>query len=212
MVARAQPMRRRTVAGLSNAAELRAALAEVPASDRDAWVDSLLGLNDIPADGPDLPAGGVPYLPCSVTTLLQVIDLAEITAEDVFVDVGAGVGRATMLVHLLTGASAIGVEVQQALVVEAQALASAFEAHRVRTIHGDAAAMPGSMTMGTVFFLYCPFSGDRLLRVLQGLEDIAASRVIRICCVDLPLPPQAWLEEPATVDGLAIYRSRPPNR
>jgi len=59
-----------------------------------------------------------------------------------------------------------------------------------------------------VFFLYCPFSGARLERVLDDLESIARTREIRVCCVDLPLPPRAWLALAAPPSGdLAVYRS-----
>ena len=59
---------------------------------------------------------------------------------------------------------------------------------------------------GTVFFLYCPFSGERLETLLAALPR---DHEIRVCCVDLPLPPCAWLTLESTSEGdLAIYRSR----
>ena len=79
---------------------------------RDAWVDQLFGLGAPPEDGPQLPVGCVPYLPCSVDALLRVAEHAPVRASDLFVDIGAGVGRAAALMHLLTGAPAFGVEVQ----------------------------------------------------------------------------------------------------
>ena len=64
------------------------------------------------------------------------------------------------------------------------------------------------MVIGSVFFLYCPFSGARLAEVLAALELLARTRPIRVCCVDLPLPPCAWLTPAAPPDGdLVIYRS-----
>src|SRR5262249_18543482 len=100
----------------------RAALLGVPAGERDAWVDRVLGLDGLPDDGPALPAGGVPYLPCSVEVLLRMVDEASVGSGDVFVDVGAGPGRAIALVHLLTGAAAVGLEIQPALVSAAHDL------------------------------------------------------------------------------------------
>ena len=46
----------------------------------------------------------------------QIIEHARIDATDVFVDIGSGIGRAAAIVHLLTGAKAIGVEIQPQLV------------------------------------------------------------------------------------------------
>ena len=189
-------------------AQFRQALTEVPPSERDAWLDRLLELDAIAADGPDLPRGCVPYLPCPVDALLRMVDQAQVQARDVFVDLGAGVGRAAALVHLLTGAPAIGIEIQPALVRAARELAARLSGLRFSPIEGDAARLAGSIAIGSVFFLYCPFSGARLERVLDDLESIARTREIRVCCVDLPLPPRAWLALAAPPSGdLAVYRS-----
>lgn len=189
-------------------ATFRDALLRVPRTARDAWVDRVLGLSDLPDDGPALPRDCVPYLPCGVDVLLRVVEQAPVRPSDVFVDIGSGVGRATALIHLLTGAGAIGIEVQPALVSASRDLAKRLGLSRVSTIEGDAAELARFITIGTVFFLYCPFSGDRLAKVLAGLEPIARTRTIRVCCLDLPLPSCSWLvPEPPLWADLAIYRS-----
>jgi hypothetical protein len=58
--------------GLEDPYLFRDALLRVPPGERDAWLDSIFGLGDLPDDGPDLPRGCVPYLPSSVDTLLRV--------------------------------------------------------------------------------------------------------------------------------------------
>jgi hypothetical protein len=189
-------------------AVFRAALTSVPPAERDGWLDLVLGLDTVPDDGPDLPQGCVPYWPCSVDALLRLVEHAGVQASDVFVDVGSGVGRAGALVHLLTGASAIGIEIQGALVLASRDLTTRLNVFRFSSVEGDAAALTGLITIGSVFFLYCPFSGDRLERVLDDLETIARTRQIRVCCVDLPLPYRSWLTlaSPPNAD-LAVYRS-----
>jgi len=195
---------------LHDRAAFRRALLDVPAGDRDAWVDLVLGLGELPGDGPTLPAGGVPYLASSVDVVLQMIDEAPIRATDVFVDVGAGPGRVTALVHLLTGAGAIGLEIQPELVGVARGLIARLGLARVACIEGDAAASAGFMVVGSVFFLNCPFSGGRLAKVLDDLESIARTRPLTICCVYLPLPERDWLSrEPGRSAELEIYRSAP---
>jgi SAM-dependent methyltransferase len=188
--------------------EVRTALTSVPATDRDAWLDLVLGIDALPDDGPELPRGCVPYLPCGVDALLRVVEQAGIETSDVFVDVGSGLGRAAALVHLLTGATAIGLEVQPALVVAARALTTRLNLSRLSFVEGDAAAVAGSIVVGSVFFLYCPFSGERLETLLAALEPLARARPIRLCCVDLPLPPCPWLTlaSPPS-DDLAVYLS-----
>ncbi len=185
----------------------RAALLSIPPAARDAWLDRVLGLGAPPDDGPELPRGCVPYLPCGVDALIEIVDSAEVGPTDVFVDVGSGVGRTMAFVHLLTGAAAIGIEIQSALVHAARAVARTVSS-RISNVHGDAVELTGSIAIGSVFFLYCPFSGERLQQILAGLEAIAQTRPIRVCCVDLPLPACDWLAaEPAALGGVAIYRS-----
>jgi SAM-dependent methyltransferase len=194
--------------GLQDPATFRAALLSVPPTERDAWVDLVLGLVELPDDGPELPRDCVPYLPCPVDALLRMVEQTTIRPSDVFVDVGSGVGRAATLVHLLTGAAAIGLEIQPELVRTARELAIRLLVSRLFYVEGDAAKLAGAITIGSVFFLYCPFSTDRLAKVLTNLEPIARTRMIRVCCVDLPLPPCSWLTlEPQMSGDLAIYRS-----
>lgn len=185
----------------------RAALEAIPRGQRDAWLDAVFGLDDLPPDGPELPRGCVPYLPSSVDTLLRTIALADIQERDVFVDVGSGLGRATAFMHLSTGAGAIGIEVQPALVRGARNLAERLQTDRVVVIEGDAVDLAQYMMTGSVFFLYCPFGGARLERVMAGLESIAKTRAIRVCSVDLPLPSLGWLQPVAASDNLMVYRS-----
>lgn len=188
--------------------ELRAALTSVPPIDRDAWLDVVFGLDEVPDDGPELPPGCVPYLPCPVDALLHVVDHTDVRSSDVFVDVGAGVARAVALVHVLTGAAAIAVEIQPALVRDARALMRRLRVDRVSIVEGDAPTLTGAMSTGTVFFLYCPFSGARLEALLDHLESIARARSIRVCCVGLAPLSRPWLAlitEPA--NDVALYRS-----
>lgn len=185
----------------------RAALLRVPPSERDAWLDSVLGLDELPDDDPALPRGCVPYLPCSVDALLRLVEHAEVRSSDVFVDIGAGHGRAALLVHLLTGASAIGIEIQPSLVRASRALSARLHLERFSVIEGDAAVLTRSVSTGSVFFLYCPFGGDRLEKVLSDLELIARTKRIRLCCVDLPIAPRPWLALVSESSDLAIFRS-----
>lgn len=191
-------------------AHFRSALLGVPPLERDAWLNQVFGLEALPDDGPELPKGCAPYLPCSVNALLRVVESAGIQASDVFVDVGAGLGRAAALVHLLTGASAIGLEIQPGLVLAARELTRRLNLSHVSFVEGDATSLAGHMVIGSVFFLYCPFSGERLAKVMADLEPIARTREILVCTVDLPLPPCPWLTlASAPSEDVAVYRSTP---
>lgn len=192
---------RALVIARASPSEIRAAIAGIAPRDRDPCVDLALDL-ELPPDDARLPQSCVPYLPCDVEMLLAVAD--HVTAADVFVDVGAGIGRAAALVTLLTGASAIGLEIQPALIDRARELATRL-ALPIEMFEGDVAELTAPLAAGTVFFLYCPFSGRRLEAFLDALEPIARARPIRICTVDLPLPPRSWLARLHDSTRLSIY-------
>jgi hypothetical protein len=180
----------------------RQALLRIDPRSRDDWANQVLGLGDLPDDEDTLPSGCVPYLPSSVDVLLRTVERAAITPEDMFVDVGSGVGRAMVLVHLLTGAGAVGMEIQAGLARQANAVAERLCLPRVRTIHGDAEDLIQYMKVGSVFFFYCPFSGERLSRVMDAIRPLARVRSLRLCFVDMPVPDVPWLvEEPAPASG-----------
>jgi SAM-dependent methyltransferase len=176
--------------------------------ERDAFIDHALGLGPPPADGPDLPRGCVPYLPCPVDALTRALDIARVRASDVVVDIGCGAGRTAALAQLLTGAKVIGVEVQHRLAEASRALVTRLGLQRCAVFECDVLTSPACLDEGSVFFLYCPFGGQRLELLLTRLEQLAQLRELRICCVDLPLPARRWLErlEPAAPD-LTVYRS-----
>ena len=194
--------------GACDPAAFRAALRAEPSTERDAWLDRVFELGELPDDEPHLPSGCVPYLPSAVDVLLRMVEQIPIGPSDVLVDIGAGVGRAAAFLHLATGASVIGIEIQSRLVTAFRNLAARMQLSRMSVVEGDAAAVVSRMTTGTVFFLYCPFSGDRLAKVVAALEPFARTKTIHVCCVDLPLPSCDWLvrERPFARD-LAIYRS-----
>ena len=193
---------------IHSSSAFRSAFLSVAPAERDGWLDSLLGIPQLPDDGPDLPRGCVPYLPSSVNALWRMIEHADIQPDDVFVDIGSGVGRAALFTHLITGASTIGLEIQPQLVEAQRALCARLGVSRCAVVAGDAAHLCDDLASGTVFFLYCPFSGQRVEAVLEGLMAIARTRLIRICCLDLELGARPWLERlPLPFNELSIYRS-----
>lgn len=189
-------------------ATFSAALAEIGPQDRDRWLDLLWDVDEIPRDEPDLPCGCVPYLPCPVASVLDAVDQAEVTCNDVFVDVGSGLGRAALLAYLKTGASCVGLEIQPTLARTAQERADRARLSRMRFLQCDATESVRFITTGTVFFLYCPFGGSHLRRFLDGLEDVARARPIRVCCVDMPPLEAQWLTRlPSTSPSVDVYLS-----
>ena len=130
-----------------------------------------------------------------------------IAAGDVFVDLGAGLGKVVMAVHLLTGARARGVEVQPALVAEARARAAELALDGVEFVPGD--ALTADLDDATVVFLYLPFTGAVLEGVLRRLEAVARRRQLVLCALGLDLRGVDWIAERPTEEfWLSIYDSR----
>jgi predicted RNA methylase len=146
-------------------------------------------------------------LQCRVESLLRAIELAPIEASDTLVGIGSGAGRAAALLRLLTGATIAGVEVQRALLDAARDLVARLRLDRISFVAGEVPPLPEPARIGSVFLLNCPFSGDRLVRLLADLEPVARARPIRLCCVDLPLPPCPWLAPVAAAGDVEIHRS-----
>ena len=165
---------------------LRGLLDALPSTDRDAWLDRVLGIEELPDDGEDLPRGGVPYLPCAIDDILSIVDACRLDERSRVVDVGSGLGRVPILVHLLTGARTQGIEVQLGLVSRASAIACELSLDAVVFTHADAR---DADLEGDLFVLYAPFSGVILERTLGRLIDLSARHVIWIATIDLELPP-----------------------
>lgn len=180
------------------------AIAAVPAGGREAFVDELLGIEELPADVA-LPRGAVPYLPCGVDDIVTAVRELPLCADDVLVDLGSGLGRVAILAHLLTGARAHGIEIQGHLVDRARARVAALGLDDVTFEQADARE---AVLDGSVFFLYAPFNGEMLATVLGRLETLAKTRNFAVATVgmDLRVP---WLApRPPSAVALTIHDLR----
>jgi hypothetical protein len=202
----ARSARLEVASGALRGSALLALLLSVPSRHRDDWTDALLGIEALPPDEPNLPPGSVPYLPCGVEEILAVLRDAPIRADDVLVDLGSGLGRVALLVHLLSGARTHGIEIQEHLVRHARALCEELAVQEVSFVHANAAEVE---LEGSIFFLYAPFNGPMLTSVLRRLEDAARRRPIVVGTVGLELHGLAWLRPRASSHvSLSLYDSQ----
>lgn len=172
----------------------------------DVLMDGLFQLKRAPAA---TLAPAVEMVHCEETparVLLDLIDHTSLTANDLFYDLGSGLGQVVMLVHLLTGVRAKGVEVEPAFCAFAQAQAQNLGLTGVEFINTDARA--ADYSDGTLFFMFTPFRGQLLQRVLERLQQVAHDHPIRICTFG-PCTPrvaeQSWLR-PVTPDARHEYK------
>jgi SAM-dependent methyltransferase len=188
------------------AAALLAWLTSLPPSERDAALEEHLGI--AARAPPSTPPGEdlIGYHASGVAPVVRMLMEVPVVADDVVVDLGAGLGKVTLLTRLLTGATARGVELQPALVDRARE-AAARRGVDVSFSQGD--ARHADLDDGTVFFLYLPFTGAVLAEVARRLCEVASRRAIVVCSLGMELDREApWLaRRPTDSFWLTIYVS-----
>ena len=117
------------------------------------------------------------FSPASV--VLEMADRLAPGANDLLVDLGAGLGHVAMLYHLLTGTPAQGIEFQPTYVARARETAAELGLRGVRFEHSD--VRRAGYGEGIAFYMFTPFHGQILRDVLGLLRAEAAKRPIRIC-------------------------------
>lgn len=179
----------------------------------DVLLDGLFQLKTAPAA---TLATTVEMVHCEETparVLLDLVDHTPLTSADVFYDLGSGLGQVVLLVHLLTGVRAKGVEIEPAFCTFAQQQAQSLGLTEVAFINSD--ARTADYSDGTLFFMFTPFRGQLLQSVLDRLQQEAQQRPIRLCTFGSCSPrvaDQPWLR-PVTPDArheykLVIFESR----
>ena len=143
----------------------------------------------------------VPYQPTPIRHILHLVSATALSKDDVFVDLGSGLGHVPLLVSMATGTQCLGIEVQAAYVASAQECARSLRLGRVRFIPQD--AREADLSNGTVFYLYSPFNGSILTDVLRALQMESTRRSIKICslgpCTRI-IANETWLKARALPD------------
>ncbi|MCX7916211.1 MAG: hypothetical protein N3A53_07915 [Verrucomicrobiae bacterium] len=152
--------------------------------------------------------------PTPARALLELVDRVPMGVDDLFYDLGSGLGEVVILVHLLTGVRARGIEIQPTFCEYARRCAAQFDLTGVEFIHADAREL--TYEDGTVFYLFTPFIGTTLRTVLNRLQHVAALHPITVCTLGPCTPTvcaQPWLRSIDDVEDLehefklAIFKS-----
>ena len=156
--------------------------------------------------------GMVRYEPTPASVILELTERVSLTEQDVFFDLGSGLGKVTILVNLLTSAGVVGVEYQSSFCAYAEEQAASLGLERIRYLNADARDV--GFGSATVFFFFNPFGGLIFDDVLGKLEREAKGRELILCSygsASQPLSELTWLEELSPLRSgemaLAIFRS-----
>ena len=151
------------------------------------------------------------YQPTPARHIFSLIAQTALAASDVFIDIGSGLGHVPLLVSICTPARSVGIELETLYLERARQCAQRLNLNKVTFIQEDARG--ADFSMGTVFYLYTPFTGSILSCVLNQLRHEAATRQIRICsygpCTSV-IAEESWLEPTVAPDThrIALFCSR----
>jgi hypothetical protein len=181
----------------------------------DALVQGLIRAEQGPEPLQTLDRDMVHYEPTPARVVLDMIDQVQLTANHVFYDLGAGLGHVAILVHLLTGAAAKGVEIEAAYSRHAQCCAEELGLSRSKVHFLNCDARDVDYADGTVFFMYTPFTGVLLEVVLAALARQARRQHMTVCthgACTFEVAQQPWLQlrdpEANQAHALAVFESK----
>ncbi len=181
--------------------------------DLDVFINGILGIDTEPEETRPLKSGMIGYQATPARFILELIERIALGPDDVFYDLGSGLGRVALLVGLLTPTRVRGIEYDPGHCAYAQQCAQRLPVSRVRFTNADVREV--DVSDGTVFFMYTPFRGALLQAVLEQLRQRAQQRPVTIatygpCTLDVAQ--SAWLESLDTQAPddrrLAVFRRR----
>jgi hypothetical protein len=178
----------------------------------DIFINGLFYFKAMPRQTKDLEPEMVYYQKTPARIVFDLVESSHFSQEDVFVDIGSGLGQVVFLVHLLAGVTARGIEFEPAFCDYARACAAELHLSHVTFVNRD--ARQADYSEGTVFFMFTPFRGAILREVLELLRREALRRRIKLITYGpctAGVTGQSWLErltpEEDSCYKPAIFRS-----
>jgi hypothetical protein len=200
---------------IESEAPLRAAMNQHHHGDSYNYLDEVVsGVLRFAAPGEakiELTPEMVAYQPTPVRHIFELIRRTRLIAQDVFIDLGSGLGSVPLLVAACTQAGAVGIEIEPSYIDSARQCARELNLDNASFLAQD--AREADLSSGTIFYLYTPFRGAVLRSVLDRLRAHAeaSTREIRVCTFG-PCTPiigsQPWLvHDPAESSHISVFRS-----
>ena len=172
----------------------------------DIFINGLSLFQAMPEQTRVLEPDMVGYQKTPARVVFELVERVQFSPEDVFFDIGSGLGQVAILVNLLTGVTVRGIEFEPAFCDYARDCAADLNLSNVTFVNAD--ARKTDYSKGTVFFMYTPFKGEIMEEVLEVLRQESLRRKIRIitygpCTAQVAL--QSWLKFEAPGDS-NIYK------
>lgn len=145
----------------------------------DALIDGILQDRPQPAPTLEHVSEMIDYQPSPASVVLDLLDQVEPSRDDIFYDLGSGLGRVVILVSLLAGIASRGIEYQPTFCSYSREVAAALGLTEVAFVNSDARS--ADLSEGTIFYLFTPFTGSMLQTVLGRLYQESQRRQITIC-------------------------------
>jgi hypothetical protein len=175
----------------------------------DIFINGLLSPPQaIPEQTKDLEPEMVFYQKTPARIIFELVEKCNFTKEDVFYDLGSGLGQVALLVNLLSGVTTKGVEFEPAFCDYSRGCATKLNLSNITFINVD--ARQADYSDGTIFFMYTPFNGAILQEVLEVLRKESMLKKITIitygpCTAEVAS--QSWLDS-AVLPNDNIYKLR----
>ncbi|MCI0557182.1 MAG: hypothetical protein MN733_01715 [Nitrososphaera sp.] len=185
---------------------------EIGYDSLDVFINGLLLINPVPIETKAREPEMVYYQQTPARIILELVEKAHLTEQDVFYDLGSGLGQVPILVHLLSGVTAKGIEFEPAYCDYARGCAAALNLSRVEFANAD--TRKADYSDGTLFFMYTPFKDRLLQEMLEKLRRESRRRMIRLFTYGPSTPEvsrQSWLkgvdQNGADLYKLGVFRS-----
>lgn len=144
----------------------------------DIFINGLLSDQSIPEPTVDRQPDMVFYQKTPARIILELIELADFREDDVFFDIGSGLGQVAILIKLISWVKTIGIEYEPAYCDYAKACAVQLNLSDIEFINID--ARQTDYSQGNIFFMYTPFEGSMLQDMLEILKKESLKRAIRV--------------------------------
>ena len=179
----------------------------------DILLEKVLFPTPPPSESRKRASGMIRFEATPARIILEMIDTVKFIPDDVFIDIGSGLGFVVMLVNLLTGVQSIGVEYDPIFCVYAQKQAREIGLENVSFFNAD--ARNADLNAGNIFYLFTPFVNEVFDSVLERLRYTSIRKPIHICSYgtityDLVKLPWLHLIDPAMEYDfkLAVFTSK----